>query len=217
MVEFIQSAPFVLSAIIVIAIAIAVLVEFEKEGWATTMFSLGSALILWNYKSELWDIVSNNTLKVSGFVLAYLFAGVLWSLWKWKIYVNVKIDVFQELKDAFVEKMGPVQENFKEWIEYLRRNNFATYSSMSAEELAKVVIPFAKNKKALITSWISYWPMSAAATFLNNPFKKLFAWIYKRFASVYELIGSNARKSIMEDLQGPPVENAKTGRGIIKG
>ncbi len=34
------------------------LLEFEKEGWATTFFSLGSALILWNFRGDIWNFIS---------------------------------------------------------------------------------------------------------------------------------------------------------------
>ena len=72
MIDFILSAPFVLSAIIVIAISIAVLLEFEKNGWATTLFSLGLALTGWVYKNEIWDFISGNPLPTVYFILALL-------------------------------------------------------------------------------------------------------------------------------------------------
>ncbi len=88
MIEFFLSAPFVLSAIIIIAVAIAVLLEFEKEGWATSLFSVGAALTLWAYKGAIWDVVSNNPLPIVYFVLTYVVLGIGWSIFKWKFYIK---------------------------------------------------------------------------------------------------------------------------------
>lgn len=221
MIEFFLSAPFVLSAIIIIAVAIAILLEFEKEGWATTLFSVGAALTLWAYKGAIWDVVSNNPLPIVYFVLTYVVLGIGWSIFKWKFYINVKVDKFNSIKSTFIEKNGDIKENWKKWIEYLdslKYSNFggkSFYSHFSPEKIVSEVIPQANTKKALIVSWISYWPMSLGATLLNNPFRKFFEWIYSLVSGIYDKMSSNASAKIMRGIEKHEDEGTDKKKKIL--
>lgn len=206
MIDFILSAPFVLSAIIVIAISIAVLLEFEKNGWATTLFSLGLALTGWVYKNEIWDFISGNPLPTVYFILAYVGAGLAWSLMKWKLYINKRVDVFEEAKIKFSKKKE-IKSNWEDWVSflnseipsYLRNRSF--WKTDSPDVIGQSIIPIAKEKKALIVSWISYWPMSVGATLLNNPFRRFMEWIYGLFSGLYDKMGSSAANKIASGLE----------------
>lgn len=208
MIEFILSAPFVLGAIIVIAIAIAVLLEFEKEGWATTLFSIGTALTLWAYKAEIWDVVSTNPLPILYFSLTYVAAGLAWSLFKWKFYIGKRTEKFNLAKQKFIDANGDIKNNWKKWITYLNDTilyslsiGSAFYESHKPEEVVGKIIPKANTKKSLIVSWISYWPMSLGATLLNNPFRRFFEWIYSLVAGIYDKMGSAEASKMMDGIE----------------
>lgn len=206
MIEFILSAPFVICAVIGIAITIAVLLEFEKNGWATTLFSVGTALVLWAYRGEIWDFVSSNPMPTFYFTLSYILAGVVWSFIKWKVYINKRVDKFEEVKNNF-SKTKEIKTNWKEWISdlnynipsYLRNSSF--YESDTPEKVGENMIPKANEKKSLIVSWISYWPMSVGATLLNNPFRRLFEWVYGMVSGIYDRMGSSAANRISSGLE----------------
>ena len=197
MIEFISSAPFVLSAVIVIAVAIAILLEFEKNGWATTLFSLGTALALWSYKSEVWGFVSSNPGSTIGFVLSYIVVGVIWSLIKWRSYVGTKANSFNLIKEEFIKEYGEIKSNWKQWIEYLNSISNVFYESWSPEKIVSTIVPLALSKKALIVSWISYWPISFCATLLNNPFRRFFEWVYSIVSGIYEKMSHSASKKML--------------------
>ena len=209
MIEFILSAPFVLSAIIVIAITIAVLLEFEKEGWATTLFSLGTALTLWVYKSEIWEFVSTNPMSTIYFALSYIGAGLAWSLFKWKFYIGKRTEMFNTIKQEFIDKKGEIKSQWSLWIQHL--NNTGLYYSLdltsvfyevhTPEEIVRKVIPLASTKKSLIVSWISYWPMSLGATLLNNPFRRFFEWIYSLVSGIYDKMGNSEVSKMVVGLE----------------
>lgn len=223
MIEFILSAPFVLSAIIVIAIAIAVLLEFEKEGWATTLFSIGTALTLWAYKAEIWDVVSNNPLPILYFSLAYIATGVAWSLFKWKFYIGKRTEKFNLAKQKFIDNNGDIKNDWKKWITYLNDTilyslniGSSFYESHKPEEIVAKIIPKANTKKSLIVSWISYWPMSLGATLLNNPFRRFFEWIYSLIAGIYDKMGKAEEKKMMDGLEKNDTPPAKPKKDLLK-
>jgi hypothetical protein len=225
MIEFILSAPFVLSAIIILAISIAVLLEFEKNGWATTLFSLGTALTLWAYKAEIWDFVSSNPMPTIYFTLIYIGAGLTWSFVKWKTYINKRVDRFEEAKAGFIKAGNDIKSDWRGWIEYLNDKipyylrNSTFWERHTPEEVGANVIPIAKEKKALIVSWISYWPMSLFATLLNNPFRRFFEWIYSLVSGIYDKMGASAAQKIAAGLEKdePQSGSGKTKKELIKG
>lgn len=209
MIEFILSAPFVLSVIFIIAISMAILLEFEREGWATTFFSIGIALTLWAYKIEIWDVVSTNPWPTIYFSLSYVVAGIIWSFVKWKNYIGSKIDLFTEYKQNFIKENGDINSNWKKWTEFLynHKNTLGASSYFEVkdtpETIAEKILPKANDKKSLIVSWISYWPMSLSATLLNNPFRKFFYWIFSLVSGIYDKIGNAAAKKMMVGIERP--------------
>lgn len=217
MIEFILSAPFVLSAVIVIAVIMAVLLEFEKEGWATTLFSLGIALSLWAYKSEIWDFISSSPMTTLYFTISYVIAGLIWSLFKWKVYINKRVDLYESLKAEFSSRKE-IKSNWKDWIACLNGHMKGFYGDdYSPEKVADVIIPKANEKKSLIVSWISYWPMSLGATLLNNPFRKFFEWIYSMVSGIYDKIGSSAATRISSGLEKDAVQPGDSKKKILNG
>jgi hypothetical protein len=223
MIEFILSAPFVIGAVVTIAIIIAVLLEFEKNGWATTLFSLGVGLTLWAYKREIWEVVSGNPMPTIYFALAYIGAGLAWSLMKWKLYINKRVDRFEEAKREFLRTGKEIKSNWKDWVSFLNSKipsylrNASFYESDSPDDIAESLVPIATEKKALIVSWISYWPMSLGATFLNNPFRRFFEWIYGLVSGIYDKMGTSATKKIAAGLEKDEDQggNAKKKKEVI--
>jgi hypothetical protein len=224
MIEFFLSAPFVLSAIIVIIVAIAVLLEFEKEGWATTLFSLGTALTLWVYKGIIWDVVSSNPLPIVCFAIAYVVAGLCWSLFKWKFYIGKRTETFNLAKQKFIDSNGEIKNNWKGWITYLNDTVLYTlnvgsafFESNTPEQVVAKIIPKANSKKSLIVSWISYWPMSLGATLLNNPFRKFFEWIYSLVAGIYDKMGNAETSKMLGGIEKNEDEDSDKKKKVLKG
>jgi len=210
MIEILTNAAFIFWFAIAAVITIAVLLEYEKEGWATTIFSLGSALIIWNYRQSIFSFVTESPGTTFGFIGSYVAAGIIWSFMKWKNYVSSKINNFNEIREKYISQGKEIKNDWKEWIQYLNghiSNMF--YESWSPEEVAAKIVPQASSKKSLITSWISYWPASLGATLLNNPFRRFFEWIYSLVSSIYDRIGSSAAKGIVGGMEKAPAVDKK--------
>ncbi len=72
-----------------------------------------------------------------------------------------------------------------EYLEYNRRSDFK--------------IPSPKEYKSDIMLWMSYWPVSAVWTIINNPFKKIFIRIQKSLEGVYEKISAHVFKDLIKE------------------
>lgn len=201
------STTFIIGAWIAIAITMAVLLEFEKEGWATTFFSLGIALLLWNFRTDIWTFISSNPTATIGFSLAYILAGITWSFFKWHSFVKGVFGKIKEVKDDFIRKHKAItDDNRNEFIGNVQKlrlkdadgYTFEFSSKMTMEQVVERVTPIASKKKSIITSWISYWPVSLMATLLNNPFRKFFEWVYDNLSGYYDKITISQKQTLLD-------------------
>ncbi len=183
--------------------AIGIFLEQEEEGKATLVFSLLIAIVLWQYKTEIFSFVSTNPYNIFGFVLCYVLAGVIWSFVKWYTYVKDAFVKFNKIKDECIKELGDIktEENLKRFISRLR--DVSEYSLIeryySFDDAVSKISPKAKEKKTIIISWISYWPISLIATLLNNPFKRFFEWVYSLVSSSYDEISKKILDKILKD------------------
>lgn len=200
------SATFIWTATIIILIAMAIFLENEKEGWATTFFSLGIALVLWNFRTEIWEYLTANPTATIGFAVSYILLGIVWSFIKWRTYVMGVFNKFKEYREDFVLKNGAItSENLKEFNKKISNKfryqdgsgTITFYNEKTLEDIVKEISPMASKKKSVITSWISYWPVSVAATLLNNPFRQFFEWIYSNLSGYYDKITSRYQKDAL--------------------
>lgn len=201
------SSTFIIGAWVAIAILMAILLEFEKEGWATTFFSLGIALLLWNFRSDIWTFISSNPTATIGFSLTYVLAGVAWSFFKWHAYVKNVFGKLKTVKDAFIREHKEINEknlsllNSKiEGLNFRRSDGDRIYisSNQSFEMTIEKVTPIASEKKSIIISWLSYWPVSLLATLLNNPFRKFFEWVYNNLSGYYDKITASQKQTLLD-------------------
>lgn len=200
------SSAFIWTASIILIIAMAITLEYEREGWATTFFSLGIALFLWNFRGQIWEMVSANPTATIGFAVSYVLIGIVWSFVKWRTYVMAVFNKFKEYREEFVRKNGVItSENLKNFNKKIDGKfhdpdgygGTVSFYESSLEDMVKKIAPLASKKKSVITAWISYWPVSIAATLLNNPFRQFFEWIYSNLSGYYDKITNRYQKDAL--------------------
>jgi hypothetical protein len=200
------STTFMIGAWVVIAILMAILLEFEKEGWATTFFSLGIALLLWNFRTDIWTFISSNPTATIGFTVTYILIGIVWSFLKWNSYVKNAFNKLKTLKADFIREHKEINEKnrakFNSKVQYsgIRKGDGGTLylHDETLEEIIEKISPIASEKKSVITSWISYWPVSLMATLLNNPFRKFFEWVYDNLSGYYDKITKSQKQTLLD-------------------
>ena len=205
MVEFLANSYLILIVSIVAAIVTMISLEVEEEGWATTAVSIALALLLWNYGRDIWSFVKDDYGVTLLFVLGYLVAGVVWSFLKWNEFVKKKINTFKKVRAELIVKRPEFSDtNGKDMghlCDNLRVNGFSGmygHNVKSMGELILKITPIGSENKAAIVAWISYWPLSLLATLLNNPFRRLFEYVYSLVANAYDKISEKHFKSLVE-------------------
>jgi hypothetical protein len=202
MIEFLTNPTVVLIVGVIASIVVMISLEIEKEGVATTAISLSMALILFTYWETIWLFLKNNSIDLLLYLIAYLILGLIWSLIKWTFYVKDIVNKYIRLKSEFIVKYPEFDGEQYEWVRdlsyYLRDNGIRISIAKTLNELALSVLPLSSEKKSLIVSWISYWPLSLLATLLNNPFRRLFTSVYELFSSSYDRITSSEMKKIIK-------------------
>lgn len=99
-------------------------------------------------------------------LLAYMVAGIVWSFWRWVLFLKRKLVFFR-----------------KEYDHHVREEDWATY--------IKDRRPLAANNKSRIVASMFLWPWQFTWWIVKVPFRWLrqaFNWIYDRISGVYDRI-----------------------------
>jgi hypothetical protein len=195
---FLLATPILIVLIFALIIAISISVEIEREGWATTFFSVSIALLCWHFWSDIWGWISSNPIDTSLFIGGYIVGGITWAIIKWKSYISASARDFKGIKDRFISKHKEIGSNWALWIDTLnrewKRTRTGFYAHDEPEEIVKKVTIDANDKKPLIVSWIAYWPMSIAATLLNDPIRRLISFVYDRISGIFQRMSNSSTK-----------------------
>lgn len=205
---------FLIPFLIVMGIIMIVSLETEKEGVASTFFSLATGVVLWTYGPELWTLITQNIATTLYFSAGYVILGLIWSFIKWNQKVAKIFKLFTRLKNKFIAENGEIVERTKDNIgtrqafyntlgyKFKYADGSSTISSFdeskSIEEVIEKITPIGIEHKAKIVSWISYWPLSLIGTLLNDPFRRFFEWIYESVSGVYDKITQRLKSKYIQ-------------------
>ena len=213
---FLFATPILIGLLIIFIILISAMVEMENSGWATTFFSLSIALLFWHYWSDIWGWIAQNPVDTFIFTGGYIVAGIIWSVIKWKSYISRSARHFEYLKEKFTKEVGQIGANWRTWISWLSKdrhklNNGIFMESDEPEDIVRQLTVNANEKKPVIVSWIAYWPMSIAATLLNDPIRRLMSFIYDRISGLFQRMSTSSVKNLGKgmDKYGPENQDSK--------
>lgn len=199
------SATFIIWFLIISTIIVIVSLETENEGVASTFFSLAIALLLWNYGSDILSFVNENLTTTISFIVGYVLVGLGWSFLKWNEKVKKVFNKFVRLKTEFLKNGGVITENNKQDFNgYINRefkdgsgDSISISRDFDEDKIFEAITPKGNDYKALIVSWISYWPLSLVGTLLNNPFRRFFEYVYESVSGCYDEIAKKQKNKIL--------------------
>jgi hypothetical protein len=159
---------------------LALLTETERFGWAT-LAVVGSVVIAqWMQWADLWGAVRANAMVSAVYVGGYVVTGVAWSFVKWFSFLMRFRDVLKDVKDQRSEHYRAV-----------------TYRGFSLTRR-----PQAAEAKGKITAWMVFWPFSLIGTVLNDPIRRLFAFLFGRFKHLYQRMSDAVFKDVEFEDKG---------------
>jgi hypothetical protein len=114
---------------------------------------------------------------IIGSIVAWILIGLVWSFFKWYIYLKDNKKVQEE---AYA----------------LRALRFIPSNKGVVEEREPLVykIPAASDNKERITTWMIYWPFSILGFVLSNPIVRFYRWLYNTFSGVFDKITASVYK-----------------------
>lgn len=125
--------------------------------------------------------VTSNPLAILSGTLLYFMLGLLWSVFKWHLFVSHEAAHLRQLKKEFLAKKNlEVSAIPDALIEEFKR-------SVSFSNLC-VYRPSVTQNKERITCWVAYWPMSIIWFVLDDFVKNMAEAIYDRMASTYQSV-----------------------------
>jgi hypothetical protein len=132
-------------------------------------FALGNWFKDWTFAQVLtWTM--KHTLDLVIYVSSYLAIGVVWSIFKWYLFVLNSANEYR----ALIAKYNALPEPRPSWEEYSR------YSDIPDANIA--------SNKTLITDWIAFWWFSVINTILGDWMHQLVVAAYNLVSNVYNAI-----------------------------
>lgn len=159
--------------------------------WFWIAFVGVSGLIIFFLESALDDLNKDDgggwksTLTVLGFVGAYWWLGDSADLLSIIQYIKTNTVGFLTWVGAYV-LIGLIWSVVKWYFFLLNARDKAVEKHNDGDVLYDYELPTAAKNKARIITWMSYFPFSMLWTVINEPFKRLYNFLYARFVSVFE-------------------------------
>ena len=163
-------------------------IEFKK-GAAATVVAIGAALALQFYGGmDIFGAIKQHPMNVIYYVLGYGALGAAVAVFKWWRYCMENVRKYKEAKAEFIDDGG----NIEEWP---RKRDQGDYHGIKF-----VFEPVARRHKAVITMWMTYWPLVLVWTVINDPVRKFFQMIHDYLGGLLQSISNRSFKNVDDDL-----------------
>ena len=174
---FLISLPFL--TFVAVCAVIIVLTEYEHPGWAALVVLVAVAFFEWVLGYPVFESIADNFGWFLAGIVGYVLIGVLWSHFKWLLYLR-------EVRDDFVEYQANVASGKKSKVldDKSLKDNFRYETNL------RDFPPKALNHKSQIVTWTMYWPFSAFWTVFDDFVLNLFNTVFEYFKMSYQRIRS---------------------------
>lgn len=211
--------------LVVFGVAITYAVEREYPFGAFVGLIASGLVLHFTGAVNMLDVL-HNWQQLLMFIGAYIVAGLLWSMFKWQLYVSnwadIQADKLENSKYQFINAIqGGVRggEDIKEIPEEYAEL-FALWSSgetpyrmhplMSSLGITLPSVSYPINAKELgilynmprILMWCVYWPFSMLWTLINDPIRKMFQFlVVKVLGGVFAKISQRGLNTVEKQRQ----------------
>ncbi len=161
---------------VIVAIFLTIATEIEWFGCTTITILVSVSLIQFLHLFNIWIYVKDHVLQTTIYSIAYIAIGVVWSFAKWFFFLINSRDRDREFVKKNLDNTAHIRPPV-------------------------INIPQAADNKGKIIAWASYWPFSFIGTILNDPFRKLFNFIFNQFKNLYQQMANSIYKDDVEKFK----------------
>lgn len=191
--------------LVVLGIITIIFTETEKFGQASLLLILSVVLAQVCRLTNLVSYINDHWLMSLVYVLIYISIGVAWSFIKWFSYLMRYRDKFLWFKSEFLRNNNlPVNVDVSltdfqivDFKKFLISKIGYSYDPLMAS-ISSLQKPKAAAYKNRIIAWMSLWPYSVVGTFLNDPMRRLFRFLFTSFKAAYQKLSDHLFSSYRE-------------------
>lgn len=176
-------------------IAMLTFINFQKGAAATVVAALTILGFQFYGGIDIFGHVKNHPLALLAYGGIYALCGMGTGVFKWWRFVRNNRAKYLEAKAEFIED----GKSMTEWPRYRDAGDY--------HAIKFIFEPVARQHKAAITMWMTYWPLVLVWTVINDPVRKFFRMMYESVTGLLERISKNAFKDVDDDL---PVKSRRT-------
>lgn len=184
--------------ILLVALILGAVIVNEKGGVSTFFTVVLGILVAAKFPSFLEFI--SDPIHIAIAFAGYVVGGVLWSRYKWSVFLNRKVEFYKSLRDGFLMAQKLPLDYFKngeydrtvfaDYIDYLKqRCDYRLYLSgpyKSIAELNADLAPKASANKGSIVMWIAYWPIYVVWFIIADMVTELANAIYRAIGGHFQ-------------------------------
>lgn len=177
--------------------------ENEKSFFAGLTFIGAMVAFYFMGNSGMLAWIKHNPLTLLYYFLGYVGIAGVWALVKWYLFVTGENEKYEEAKTQFLKdnKATALTQALKvKWTKHVEEGYYARDSYSYPRNAFLYPAPQARDHKARVLSWMTYWPCSAFWTLLNDPIRRLMRLIYSQISGMLNAISRHAYRNVENDL-----------------
>lgn len=164
--------------------------ELENGFGATISLGVFAAALQFMGGIDLIGYVVKHPIHILAALIAYFLLGTVWGVFKWRLFVLDRVEVFKEAFQRFLSSVGLPNDTkinglpidvLNKWNKFDFKYDTRLGKRIHGEEISKV--PSAKEHKGEILRWMSFWPFGVVWYVINDFVKGIFKAIYQRIAA----------------------------------
>jgi hypothetical protein len=175
--------PWVLTGVLVTFVLLIFLVELEYFGWSTLLMIATIASVQFLHVANIWEWAKQNYILTLVCIAMYLLLGVVWSFAKWIFFLRKfnrkRLEVIDQWKFNPKQSETRAGKDTEEVITNLLQREHYKKTNLASR-------PVAAQYKTTIIEWMLWWPISMIGTFLNDPVRDLFNFMYEHLSGLYQ-------------------------------
>ncbi len=147
------------------------LVEHEETGWSFGSVLIFLALLHLFGNVNLFVYLKENPVGFLQIAAIYVIFGIIWGVSKFYFFnakIRRKLELLKIEFNKTYKDTGNIEDKQREWDKYWSNN-------LNWKSKEKLDI---NNQSSKVIFWISYWPVSAFWTLLNDPLRRFGQFIY---------------------------------------